>query len=374
MRNAEERWIRLAKRDNNPKRPYLFVNPEQGKHIPADPGAPAGLGRMLAEKLAAAYPDDRLYVIGFAETATGIAAAACSYLTNAVYYQNTTRERRENAEYLYFEETHSHAVEQLLRSERIAEYAAKSDRIVFVDDEVTTGSTVCRLIAALRGFCPPGTRWTVASVLNSMTAERMEELREQGVECVFLSLIPHEYRADSVRDTEAEAERHLLFETPGAAVVPDFEFRCPADPRNALPVPEYIRETRRFSECVRALPGIAGHRLRRVLVLGTEEFMYPSFVVGEMLRQQGYAEEVRVHATTRSPILASGKPGYPLHHRYQIRSPYDPDRITYVYNLEAYDLALILTDAPGNPAGLAGLKEALRSAGTGRILTVRWND
>ena len=102
--------------------------------------------------------------------------------------------------------------------------------------------------------------------------------------------------------------------------------------------------------------------------------MYPSFVVGEMLRQQGYAEEVRVHATTRSPILASGRPGYPLHHRYQIRSPYNPDRITYVYNLEAYDLALILTDAPGNPAGLAGLKEALRSAGTGRILTVRWND
>lgn len=373
MLSAEERWIRLAKRERNSRRPYLFVNPEQGKHIPADPGDPLGLGRMLAEKIAAAYPGEVLYVIGFAETATGIAAAACSFLNDAAYFQTTTRERLEGAGYLYFEESHSHAVEQFLRSGKAAEYASKADRIVFVDDEVTTGNTICRLIEALRDLCPPGMRYGIASVLNSMTPERMEELRGQGVGCVFLSRIPFEYKADSIGDVKAEEDRLLRFETPAGKVRPDYEFRCPVDPRNALPVQEYVHETRRFAEGIRGLAAVSGRRRRGVLVLGTEEFMYPSFIVGEMIRQQGYADEVRVHATTRSPILASGKPGYPLHHRYQIRSPYDPDRITYVYNLAAYDLALILTDAPGDLAGLEGLKRALRSAGTENVLTARWN-
>ena len=58
----------------------------------------------------------RLFVIGFAETATGIAAGVCHYLDNVVYYQNTTREQADNEEYLYFTESHSHATDQMLRT------------------------------------------------------------------------------------------------------------------------------------------------------------------------------------------------------------------------------------------------------------------
>ena len=87
--------VRLAKRDNNSIRPYLYVNPKQGKHIPSDPRETLRICEALANKVNTAYPNDRLYVIGFAETATGVASAISYYLKNIKYYQNTTREYKE---------------------------------------------------------------------------------------------------------------------------------------------------------------------------------------------------------------------------------------------------------------------------------------
>ena len=115
MQYTVDQLVRLARRENNSIRPYLFVNPLQGKHIPTNPRDAADMCQAIAEKINAAYPDDLLYVIGFAETATGIAACTASFLKNAVYYQNTTREYAGEA-CISFSEVHSHATDQLLRS------------------------------------------------------------------------------------------------------------------------------------------------------------------------------------------------------------------------------------------------------------------
>ena len=90
MQYSIDDLVRLAKRDNNNIRPYLYVNPIQGKHIPTNPEDTMMMCRTLANMVNAAYPSDRLYVIGFAETATGIAAGVCHYLDNVVYYQGST--------------------------------------------------------------------------------------------------------------------------------------------------------------------------------------------------------------------------------------------------------------------------------------------
>ena len=74
MQYSADQLVLLAKRENNSIRPYLFVNPLQGKHIPANPKNTIEMCQALAVKINAAYPEDLLYVIGFAETATGIAA------------------------------------------------------------------------------------------------------------------------------------------------------------------------------------------------------------------------------------------------------------------------------------------------------------
>ena len=64
--------VKIAKRENNTKRSYLYVNPVQGKHVPVSPSLPLLLFSALAAKIESRYPEERLLVIGFAETATAI--------------------------------------------------------------------------------------------------------------------------------------------------------------------------------------------------------------------------------------------------------------------------------------------------------------
>ena len=58
-----------------------------------------------------------------------------------------------------------------------------------------------------------------------------------------------------------------------------------------------------------------------ILVLGTEEYMYPALYTANKLEAQG--KEVRFHATTRSPIAVSTEENYPLQVRYELASLYD---------------------------------------------------
>ena len=80
MRYTEQDLVRLAKRQNNKKRTYLVVNPLQGKHVPVRPGEAFSMFDCLAELLKKAYGSERLLLVGFAETATAIGAAAAEKL------------------------------------------------------------------------------------------------------------------------------------------------------------------------------------------------------------------------------------------------------------------------------------------------------
>ena len=93
MRYSIDNLVRLAKRDNNTIRPYLYVNPLQGKHIPTKPEDAMGMCHALAEIVNVAYPNDKLYVIGFAETATGIASAISGQ--NRILPEHNKRIQRE---------------------------------------------------------------------------------------------------------------------------------------------------------------------------------------------------------------------------------------------------------------------------------------
>ena len=373
MQYTVDQLVRLARRENNSIRPYLFVNPLQGKHIPTNPRDAADMCQAIAEKINAAYPDDLLYVTGFAETATGIAACTASFLKNAVYYQNTTREYAGEA-CISFSEVHSHATDQLLRSAGLEKCLKGINRIIFMDDEITTGNTVCNLIALLREkYRTDGIRFTIASVLNSMSEQRYRELQEAGIDCLFLDRIPYEYKKDSIMDIPFDPERHVLAQgEEEPAGIRNTSFVCPVNPRNLVSFRDYLNAVREYAEEIRRSYLGDGRRWEKVLVLGTEEFMYPTFVVGEMIRQQGYAKEVRIHSTTRSPIVASGRAGYPLQRRYQIRSPYDPQRTTYLYNLQEYEKVFVLTDAEEQSAGMKDLCRALTLAGCREIAVIRW--
>lgn len=369
MQYSADRLVCPAKRENNSKRPYLFVNPLQGKHIPADPAETLQMCRTLAEKVSTAWPEEKLYVIGFAETATGIAAGIGLFLENALYYQNTTRERG-GTECLVFSESHSHAPEQLLRLPGMEEAVRATDRLIFIDDEVTTGNTICKLIRLIRERFGKEKKCGIVSILNSMTDERLRGIGTEGTECVYLARIPHEYGKDAILDVPFEPERHTTACGTGEGRF-RISFDSPIDPRNTVRLADYLEANKTFAETV--IRDLAeGPRAEKMLIAGTEEFMFPTIMTGRMILDRGLARSVRIHSTTRSPIIASGREGYPLFHRDRIRSPYDPERATYIYNLQQYDRAVVLTDAPEGAPGLGDLEAALRKAGNDAPLIAGW--
>ena len=371
MQYSIDDLVRLAKRDNNNIRPYLYVNPIQGKHIPTDPEDTMMMCRTLANMVKAAYPSDRLFVIGFAETATGIAAGVCHYLDNVVYYQNTTREQADNEEYLYFTESHSHATDQMLRTNSIDHCFENVDRIIFIDDEVTTGNTICKLVDRLEDKCGISKiKYSIASILNSMTNFRVNQLEDKGIECLFISDLPFEYKKNSIMDISYEKDRDTLCKADEMENVDCVEFDTKANVRSTISFYEYESEINRFVSKIEKIIGYEHYG--RLLVLGTEECMYPAIRLGEILKKDGVAEAVKVHATTRSPIIASCEDGYPLNHRYQIRSVYDKERDTYVYNLKRYDKVIVVTDTGIVAEGMNDLLVALRSVGNKNILVSRW--
>ncbi len=372
MQYSVEDLVRLAKRDNNTVRPYLYVNPRQGKHIPSDPRETIEMCKALADRVSVAYPNDNLYVIGFAETATGIASVLSKYLDNAIFYQNTTREYSDTGKYLYFTETHSHAVDQMLRSAGIAKCLKKVDRILFIDDEVTTGNTICKLVEKIKeNYDAENLRFGIVSILNSMTDVRIGELKRSGIECIYLTSIPFEYKKNSIWGVSVKEELHHIGRAVHSSVkYEEIIFTSSINPRNLVEFKKYEDENEMFVSVVQER--LKGEHYKKAVVLGTEEIMYPAICTGNMMVNEGLADIVRVHATTRSPIIAYDANNYPLYCRYQLRSFYDEQRMTYVYNLEKGDIIIIISDAPDCSAGVNDLCEALRSIGNDHIIFAKW--
>ena len=371
MQYSTDDLVKLAKRDNNNIRPYIYVNPIQGKHIPTNPEDTMEMCQTLANMVNVAYPSDRLFVIGFAETATGIAAGICHYLKNATFYQNTTRELLDSEEYLYFTESHSHATDQMLRINKTADCLKNVDRILFIDDEVTTGNTICKLAEIIREkYGVEEIKYSIVSILNSMTNLRVNQLEDDGLECLFISDLPFEYKKDSIDGISYEKDRDVLIRNDEELHFNCLEFETKVNVRSTVSFDDYERETNRFVSEIENK--ISYERYESLLVLGTEECMYPAIRLGEALKRDGAAETVKVHATTRSPIIASGAEGYPLNIRYQIRSVYDKTRNTYIYNLKQYDKVIVVTDTPDIGEGMCDLVSALERVGNTDILISRW--
>ena len=110
-------------------------------------------------------------------------------------------------------------------------------------------------------------------------------------------------------------------------------------------------------------------RVKKLLVIGTEEFMFPVLYIGRQLEKEG--NSVRCHSTTRSPIVVSLEREYPLHSRYELKSLYDPDRRTFLYDIEKYDKVFVITDSPEIEEGQRTLINALQNYNDD-ITVVRW--
>ena len=84
MEYTENDLVKIAKRENNTKRNYLVVDPLQGKHIPVQPSKALILFSSLADTFRKKYQDEKLLLVGFAETATAI-VTGCDHSWHKVY-------------------------------------------------------------------------------------------------------------------------------------------------------------------------------------------------------------------------------------------------------------------------------------------------
>lgn len=366
----EEQILKIAKRYRNSKRKYLLVNPLQAKHIPVNPKTALELMDTLGKAVREKYPEAFL-VIGFAETATAISSVIAENLKDCVYVQTTREDIENDGEFLEFEELHSHAVEQRLCSKNISGSILDSPQIIFADDEISTGNTMINIANCIRRKFPDasGKKFVIASVIDRVSDENRKKLTENNIECISLCKIReqnYEYMIDNI-DAEAPDPRyfdtdthfcHTKIETVGKL----------SDPRAGLKMSDYQKSLDVF--CSEAITHINAAENEKLLVLGTEECMYPALLLGKSLEEK-YNAEVYCHSSTRSPIGVSEQNNYPINNGYKINSFYDSSRITYIYNVKKYDRVFIVTDSKKDTNAMNSLCAVLRKHGCGEIILIR---
>jgi len=405
-----EDLIRVARRNYEGPRKYVIVNPLQGKHLPVRPGAALGMMRALGRRIKETFPGEKLLCVGFAETATAIGAAAAEVCASR--YLHTTREvlacssvpqvealdpprrgRQPEAalpQAVVFSEAHSRWTEQKLCLEHWEVLLEGIERVVFIDDELSTGRTLLSLAALLRGIraIPGGMPLAAASLISVLDAEGERRLEEAGIVPVHLvkttnrgfeeeasRIIPDPARMLRPEDLPGAEEPSVLLEIPGRV-----------DPRRGVSLDRYVRACGDLADrlsCAlggdledalgndRSLPAGAPKKL---LFLGTEECMFPGLYAAERFEKQNPGMEIYWHATTRSPIAPSG--AGPIRRAFHLRSFYTPGGEAFVYNLAPYDLAVVITDSerdiPGMQEALGDLRRALAFSGTEKLTAVKW--
>lgn len=338
MEYVEQDLVKIAKRENNTKRNYLVVNPLQAKHIPVSPMKALELFNQLAEIFRNKYDISKTLVVGFAETATAIGAQVAVSL--GTKYIQTTREIIPGVEYLFFSEEHSHATEQKLVKNDIDLIIPDIDRIIFVEDEVTTGKTILNIISVLEKKYSKKINFSVASLLNGMTEEFLEIYKSKNIDLFYLVKTDHSNYAEIADILQVDGNYYISNED-DINVYSEIKLPGTVNARRIV-LGEHYRESceKLFGEIINVLGNIEH---QNILVVGTEEFMYPALYVGKRMEDLG--NNVLCHSTTRSPICVSLNNDYPLHNRYQLKSLYDDDRKTFLYDIKEYDKVLIITDA-----------------------------
>ncbi|MDI4644723.1 phosphoribosyltransferase family protein [Cohnella hashimotonis] len=377
----------------NKKRGFLFVSKVLGKHIPVQPQLSLLAGRALAELLAApdGIPSDTLIrigealgrpgageadatellrtlrpldaarptlFIGFAETATALGHSMFAAFRGDAYYLHTTREHiLGRSVSIAFEEEHSHATSHRCYIDE-PERVARAERVVLVDDELTTGKTALNIIGDLKrqyGIA----EYVIASLLDWRSETDRARFSafeaEQGVRIRTLALMSGriEVAGQPIEGEDDESEA-------SGFEAEDVQFReldlsdsfSEAETGEGLP---YMRFSGRFglgAEAQKQLDGElarAAERCRsarageRTLCMGTGEFMYiPMRIAAEM------GGGVRYQSTTRSPIYPSEANAYAVRSAWSYEAPDHPGTVNYMYNVPSgrYDELFLFLERP----------------------------
>lgn len=342
--------IHICKRCNNTKREYLFVNKYQGKHIPQAPNKITGLfDELVLEIKKNVNPKERIVVVGFAETATGIAEYVTyslsmdkTFCNTIVYHLQTTRENYPNKNQLIsFDEEHSHAVNQFLYSDKIL---PAYDRVLFIEDEITTGNTILNFISEFKKI-NPDCKYSVASILNWQTEENIKKFKDNNVERIYLISGYIKKNIPEFKNfKKVESNNYLNIESENVPEIIQFS-------RNVIPNSRLGVNGDSFKYRVEHICSeMTMHAFElvkpndKIMVIGTEEFMFYPLMLAKDIGTI-FGNPVSFRATTRSPITCNNDSGYIITDSITLPSAYNKDRVTYLYNLKGnYNKIIVFSD------------------------------
>ena len=326
----------------NPKRAFLFVSKVLGRHIPVSPS----IMRHAFTDLAELVPDDLpepVLVIGMAETAVGLGAGVHQVLQQRypeAIYVTTTRHPVHGAPLLArFLEEHSHAQDQLLYGSPDAELQQQilnSKSIVLVDDEASTGKTFVNLIHALQ---QAGLN-QISHVVTATLADWSSGIHIADLNCQSVALMTGKWQW-------RDAEHPIQINMPKVDTVAFGAFATLAEPTwGRLPIQDSGAHIR-----------LAVQPDERILVLGSGEYVWSSFLLAEYLQQQG--ADVKFSAITRSPIAV----GHAIQSALAFSDNYGLGLQNFVYNInpQDYDRVLITVETATHSVAKS-LLEALPNA------------
>lgn len=371
-----ENLIVMAKRANNEKRNFLFVSKVLGKHIEVNPNVCKIIGTILAgelcnekkqtEKIVQAFVNneslveiidenfnykEKVLVIGFAETATGIGMAVASSLYGSKYI-TTTREEIDNIKSLLnFEEEHSHATTHRLYADKII--FNNIDTIVLVDDEITTGKSMLNIIKKLKELSNIK-KYKILSILDWRNINFLEQYRDfqkkNNIDIDVISLISGDIKNKDFRIFKDDKEEEIVEKLKVKNLKNRLNSKSFINKNKTV---SYIKNTGRFGtdfyeikKLEKDMQNIAKEieeyilENEKVLILGHGENIFlPSRIAAYIDR------DVKFKTTTRSPIYCEDDIKYPIKQR-----SYFMDRGVkyYFYNKDdiekRYDKVILLTE------------------------------
>lgn len=350
--------IIMGKRINNPQRNFLFISKVLGKHIEAKPSICKEIGlklaRLIFDKEEKSYKNnEKISVIGFAETATGLGMAVASYIKNC-YYITTTRECiTELKSILKFEEEHSHATTHKcfpLDKDKLV----NSEKIILVDDEITTGKSMINIIKELKKVTN-AKKFIILSILDWRNEEHRKAyddlINKENINVEVLSLISGEIKVKD-KTTYIDTNDEVINDT---ADVLNYNVLDRIDLKTSYEkeVESYLLHTGRFGIEFNEIQALESkckdiaNRLqsliesnKKILVLGHGENIYIPCRIASYINGDVYFK-----STTRSPIYCENSDGYPIKEKHVF---YYKGVKYYFYNKseieEKYDKVILITE------------------------------
>ncbi|WFU14428.1 phosphoribosyltransferase domain-containing protein [Bradyrhizobium sp. CB3481] len=296
----------------NPRRGFLVVSRVLGRNLPAAPQTMRRSVRDLTKRIPVDLPGP-VMVIGLAEAAVCLGHMVheelCQRTGRAdIHFLHSTRQQLDHPLLCRFEEPHSHAAAHLIYRPALPSPRA----LVIVDDEVSTGRTLCNLAEALTDAWP-GIEAIVVATLTDWSVGRG-------------------WQARMPRPTKLAALLSGRLEwTQGAAIAADPNFATAAGSLGRMITHHNFGRLGLKAPIAPSpagtLPAVRGP----LRIVGTGEFAYPPFRLAEQLAEAGH--DVVVQATTRSPACL----GVAMAAKLRFADNYGTGVPNYLYNADPAD-------------------------------------